>query len=44
MDNGYTIHISEHFIDCFVWFGLGISYGFLITIAIDTFKNRRKAK
>lgn len=44
MSNGFTIHISKQFIDCFTFFGIGIVYGFLIPIAVDTFKNKRKAK
>ncbi len=44
MNNGYTIHISQHAYECFMYFGLGIAYGLLIAIAVDTFKNRRKAK
>ena len=38
------IVISGRFVECLFYFGLGISYGFLITIAIDIFKNKRKAK
>jgi hypothetical protein len=44
MDNGFTIHISEHFIDCFVWFVIGVSYGIVLTRAVDMFRDRRKAK
>lgn len=44
MDNGFTIHISKHFIDCFVWFVIGVSYGIVLTRAVDMFRDRRKAK
>lgn len=44
MDNGFTIHISEHFIDCFVWFVIGVSYGIVLTRAVDMFRDRKKAK
>lgn len=44
MDNGLTIHISKHVIDCFVWFVIGVSYGIVLTRAVDMLRDRRKAK
>ena len=44
MNNGFTIHMSKHAIDCFMYFVIGISYGIVFTVAVDTFRNKRKAK
>ena len=44
MDNGFTIHISGHFIDCFVFFVIGISYGIVLTRAVDMFRDKRRTK
>ncbi len=44
MDNGFTIHISDHFIDGFVWFVIGISYGIVLTRAVDMYRDKRRAK
>jgi hypothetical protein len=44
MDNGFTIHISEYFIDCFVWFVIGISNGIVLTRVVDMYRDKRRTK
>lgn len=44
MDNGFTMHISGHAIDCFVFFVIGISWGIVLTRAVDMFRDKRRTK